>query len=81
LASNRISRVDCFLGFGFDETNLERLLKPPGILKGKKVFCSAFNESPVKLQKAKNAIGLDVQIEWGSKDQDCLSFLQNHGVF
>lgn len=74
------AEIVCFLGFGFDGKNLERLLKPSGILKGKKVFCSAFKEPSVKLQKAIDAIGLDVQIEWGSKDEDCLAFLQNHVV-
>jgi hypothetical protein len=70
----------CFLGFGYDQKNVERLLEPPGLLNGKEVFCSAFKLKPAEVGKAKDALGRDVQIEWGSDDEDCLKFLECHRV-
>lgn len=74
------AEVVCFLGFGFDEKNIERLLKPSGILNGKKVFCSAFKLPPARVERAKDVLGRNAQIKWGSDDEDCLTFLQNHRV-
>ncbi len=72
------AEVVCFLGFGYDQRNIERLLNPPGILNGKKVFCSAFKLSLARVDQAKELLGQNAK--WGSKDEDCFKFLETYRV-
>ncbi len=82
------ARTVCFLGFGYDPKNLERL-QLDKCFRGRRIFGSAKGFTPNELKRlrqrftgniAKTRVKLSKKIEFGLPDQDALNFLRNSDV-
>lgn len=61
------AEVVCFLGFGYDKTNLDRL-KVQEIFNGQKIFCSSYGLTHKECMHASNYIQGDTEIDYDAND-------------
>lgn len=73
------SEVICFLGFGYDETNLERLGLLP-VSKPKEIYGSVVGLSKLERTGVESMLG-SYGINLGGEDEDSLDILRNYPVF
>ncbi|MGB7292163.1 MAG: hypothetical protein WBD99_08325 [Thermodesulfobacteriota bacterium] len=76
------AEIVCFLGFGYDKINLDRL-KVNRIFKGDpKIFCSSFGLSDSERMYISNYIKGNTIIDYGyNEGNDVISFLRKHSPF
>jgi hypothetical protein len=68
----------CFLGFGYDLTNLRRLLQPSDVLLGKLVVGSAFGLTSTEKEFIRKHVEGDLQLR--AAHEDCLATLRETGI-
>jgi len=68
----------CFLGFGYDATNLRRLLQPKGVLRNKWVVGSAMHLTEAEKDQIKKQVEGDLQLR--GRNEDCLSTVRETGI-
>jgi hypothetical protein len=68
----------CFLGFGYDLTNLRRLLQPSDVLRGKWVVGSAFGLTSTEKEFIRKHVECDLQLR--AAHEDCLATLRETGI-
>jgi len=74
------AKAICFLGFGFDKTNLERLGLLP-LSNSKKIYGSVLGLSELERKKVESMLGSSIGINLGKDDEDSLAILRNYPVF
>jgi hypothetical protein len=67
----------CFLGFGYDPTNLRRLLQPADVLVNKSVVGSAMHLTEAEKSRIRNVQG---SLHLRGPKEDCLSTLRETGI-
>jgi hypothetical protein len=72
-----VERV-CFLGFGYDETNLRRLLKGTRVLESKWVIGTAFGLTEAEKHSIRGRVHGDLQLK--DRSHDNLTVLRESGV-
>ena len=70
----------CFLGFGYDKTNMDRLSLKTSILSGRRVFGTAVHMGGAELTMIKAYFGSKIRIKLGESDETIEKFLRNHPV-
>jgi hypothetical protein len=68
----------CFVGFGYDATNLRRLLQPKDVLMNKWVVGSAMHLTNAEKAHIRKQVEGDLQLR--GRDEDCLSTLRETGI-
>lgn len=70
----------CFLGFGYDKTNMDRLSLKTINLSGKRIFGTAVHMGDAELIMIKAYWDGKIQINLGQSDETIEKFLRNHPV-
>lgn len=70
------SKYICFLGFGYNPANLERL-KLDALLPNAKIMGSTFKLTSAEIKKIEENFGRKVELDPHGK-HDCINFLRNH---